>query len=680
MVDYKKKRKYLAKRASISAIITSIITLSVLSVLIRFYWIGPRCTTNFFHFNLDYRLGNERVEETIIKEPYHKLLLMYDKHPNWKFTIECQAEMIKKIYENSSYSDIAALTDKLVNRGQMELICGLQFSQLFHTYPADVLELNLKYANETLNAHGLLDKRSRCLIFQEGQYGYGLATGLNSQYAANIDTVLVSYQEIYDFQDYDYLGGDSPLWELTNSETGKSLYLLVYDYLPKWEAGYMHSWNFLSDAELGFESDDDNLPEFSVDQRKLDEYEQQLLLLESEGNKFMTCEEWVGHCIEVDAIKELDYYIPECHWGTTKYNSSYIWAANNGDSTDDGEMLANNYRCRQIILATRKIYETYKNNVSSANQTIIENKFRMAERLWLQATVTDATGIGPDAIERLTAEENVYIAEKNCSQIIEIISYNVSAVDVQKLQVDLKTGNIYNNTSDFISLITYIGALTVDDLPIRLNTYTQGGSAPLISVSNVSYNSADSAINNETFNLFELDVTFNGTHDWKDRSIKKIGIQFRLYGRSVKEIVYCPSLLENIAHKRLWRYNYQYDPVYIFLPLSNGLIFLPDEYTGFRGTAIIKNVTQRHTSWLWEYSYLEVLEDEGLCMDAHHQFFIIDDISLEEAIRLANRINVSPPWIVSENVNFTQGHEVYDMYLNMANRLSDVGEGSGEWW
>jgi hypothetical protein len=395
MVDYELKRKKLAKRASISAILTSIITISVLSVFIRYYWIGPRATTNFFHFNLDYRLGNELAEDTIIKEPYYKLLGMYDKHPNWKFTVECQAEMIQKIYENSSYTHIAALTTKLVGRGQMELICGIQFSQLFHMYPADVLELNLKYANETLNTYGLLDKRSRALIFQEGQYGYGLATALNSPYAANIDTVLVSAQQMYDFHDYDYLGGDSPLWELNNFETGKSIYLLQYDYLPKWEAGYMHSWNYFTDAELGFETDDPNQPEFSVDDNKLAEYEQQLILLESEGNQFMTCQEWIEHCIEVDAIKELDYYIPETHWGTTKYNSSYIWAANNGDSTDDGEMLANNYRCRQIILATRKIYETYKNNVSAANQTIIENKFRMAERLWLQATVTDATGIRP---------------------------------------------------------------------------------------------------------------------------------------------------------------------------------------------------------------------------------------------------------------------------------------------
>jgi hypothetical protein len=272
------------------------------------------------------------------------------------------------------------------------------------------------------------------------------------------------------------------------------------------------------------------------------------------------------------------------------------------------------------------------------------------------------------------------IAEKNCSEVIKIISYNVSSIDVQRLQVDLKTGDIFNKTSDFISLITFENALTKNDLPIRLSTNTEGGGSPLISVFNVTYNSADSAINNETYNLYQLDVTFNGTHDWKDRSIRKIGIQFRLSGRSMKEIIYCPSLLEDVADKRLWRYNYQYDPVYIFLPLSNGLLFLPDEYTGFRGTAIVKNVTQRHTSWLWEYWYLEVLEDEGLCMDAHHQFFIIDDISLDEAVRFANRINVSPPWIVSQNVNFTQGHEVYDMYLNMSNRLSDVGEGSGEWW
>jgi len=682
MVNDQDRKKDLAKRAGISAVIIGIISLGILGYFIRLYWIGPRCTTCFFHFNIDYRLGDEEVEDTIIREPYYKLLKMYERHPKWDFTIECQAAMIERIYENDEYEEIAELTDNLIERGQMELICGIQYSQLFYMYPADVLVLNLKYANQTLDEYGLLKKRSRALLFQEGQYGYGLATIMNNKWAGNIDTVLVSHQQIADFQRYNYLGKDYPVYELTNTETGKSINLLQYDYLPKWEAGYMHSWNFLLDAELGFEKKNAE-KEFMVDDKKIAAYEQYLIMLELEGNQFMTCSDWISHCEKVDAVGKLNYYIPECNWGTTQYNSSYIWAANNGDSTDDGEMLANNYRCRQIIMATREVYKQFKNDpgMTSNNRSQIKNIFEVAEKLWLQATCTDSTGIGPDATERITAEGNIFSAEKKCAQILEIIANQVPQLNVSRIQVDLQTNSIYNNTNNFISLIKVLGPLSINDLPldIDISSKIEGGGDAItqIEVSKVEYNSSDS--NDDVFNLTRLDVTFEGTHDWADDSIHKISIKFSIDDWNVREIVYSPSLLENYT-KRIWRYDYMYDPVYVFLPLSNGLLFLPDDYTGFQGIAIIKNITCRHTSWLWEYYYIEVLEDEGLHMDAHHQFYIMEDVSLETALNFANRINVSPPWVVSQNTSLIQGNEVYDMYVQMKNKLSDEDEGSGEWW
>ncbi len=677
-MDTVKSRLY--KRIGVSASIIGIILIAILIPQILLY--TRRCTTNFFHFNIDYRLGNETVEDTIIREPYYKMLKMYEKHPSWKFTIECQAAMIERIFENDEYKEIQELTEKLIKRGQMELICGIQYSQLFYAYPSDVFELNLKYANETLDKYDLLDKRSNCLLFQEGQFGYGLTVLLNSKYASNIDTVLISSQQLKDFQPSDYREPDYPVYKLKNDDTGDYIYLLQYDYLPKWEAGYIHSWNFLFDAELAFE-DKNAEKEFSVDDNKIKAYEKELELLEQEGNIFFTCSEWVKHCKDYGAIKELDYYIIESNWGTTKYNSSYIWMANNGDSTDDGELLANNYRCRNIIKSTKIIYEAYKSFLNSSEKALIESKFKMAEKLMLQAMVTDATGIGPDPIERVTAEGNVLTAENNCSQIIKIIADKVKALNVSRIQVDLKTRAIINSTSNFTKLITTIStSIDINNLPIDIDfgSLLSNGNTiePQVSVSKVKYNSSDD--NNDILEMYKLDVIFQGTHDWADDSILSISIKFDLseISHNLGEIVYSPSLLENTT-KRLWRYQYRYDPIYLFLPLSNGLIFFPDEYTGFRGLAIVKNVTSRHTSWLWSYSYIKVLETEGLHLDAHHQFYILNNVSLEKAVRFANRINVNPVWVVSKNVSLIQGNEVYEIYKNMKNKFAeDVG--SGEWW
>lgn len=679
MVNHQLKRKELRKRASVSAIVTCIIGIGVLSVFLRYYYIGPKCTTMYFHFNIDYRLGVDEIENNIIEEPYYKLLLMFDKHPSWDFTIELQAAMIARIYETPAFADIAILTDKLIDRGQMELLCVLEYSELFYAYPSDVFELNLKYANETLTQHGLINQRSNCILFQEGQFAYGLATLLNSPWASNVDTVLISHQQIVDYQDYDYLGGNFPVYELENPETGKTIKLLQYDYLPRWEAGYMHSWTFLYDGEIVAEKDD-AVTEFDVDDNKMSAFEQQLLMLELEGSQFMTCSDWVTHCVEVGAVKKLNYYIPECNWNSIDYNSSKKWMAQNSGSTDDGEVLANNYRCRQIIMATREIYEQYKAQLVD-NKTIIENKLEMAEKLWLQATCSDSTGLTPRDYERITAEGNVLIAQNNCSQVLQIIRDEIPELDVSKLQVDLKTKNIFNNTSDFISLITVIDdTLTIADLPINVETiFSQGENqlTPDINVSLVDYNSSDSQVSSETFGLYKLDITFEGSHNWENNSIDYIEVLFEKKSGNVREIVYCPTLLENYT-KRMWRYDYMYDPVHIFLPLSNGLIFIPNSYTGDQGIAIVKNVTQRHTSWLWNYYDIRVVETEGLHMDAHHQFYILNGTTIEQAVNFANRINVQPPWIVSNDTSLIQGNEVYDMYLTIANRNSTNFE--GVWW
>ena len=131
--------------------------------------------------------------------------------------------------------------------------------------------------------------------------------------------------------------------------------------------------------------------------------------------------------------------MPESNWATTDYNSSYVWAAENADSTDDGEMLANNFRCRQIILATRIVYEKYQSLLGVGIQNQVETLLKNAERLWLQATCSDSTGVGPDPIERITAEQNVLTAQKNCSQVLKIIGVVIKEVNGSQIQVDLQT-------------------------------------------------------------------------------------------------------------------------------------------------------------------------------------------------------------------------------------------------
>lgn len=675
-MDSKKTRKSssLYNKIAISSIIISILSLIIIGGLISFPSLTPRCTTCFYHFNLDYRLGLEETEDRIIRESYHELLKLYERHPNWAFTIECQAELMLSIYKNPEYQEIEELTNKLLERKQMELMCVLQFSQLYYAYPADAFDLNLKHANETLKDLGLLQKRSNCILFQEGQYAPGLVKALNSPHTSNVDTVLVSLQQVKGYHNPTQNYEDYPVYSLRDEDSGKSIKILKYDYFPKREAGFLHTWNYLYDAELAFE-DEEAEEEFTVSQEKVRAFEEEMLMLEKEGNKFFTCSEWVEHCESVGAIGDLDYYIPESNWNTAEYNSSYIWMANNKGSCDDGEMLANNYRCRQIIFTTETVYEKYRNLLPPRTQNSIEEKFYEAERLWLQATCTDSTGLTPRYYERIKAEENVLRAQKLCAQIMQILANNINILNVNRVQVDLKSKEIYTSESNFISLLQFEkGGIPVSKLPLNIKVSminervdVDYGLDPSISL--LKYSSSDELTLLDTFQVYRIDYLFIGTKDWANDSIKKISIKFTFKNdeNNFNNIYYCPSLLESEI-ERLYHDFYDSKPLYIFLPLSNGLIFIPTSENHEKGIALIKDINKRHTSWLWEKNGLEILETNGLHLDAHHRVYLLENVSLGRAVKFANRINVNPPWIISKDVSLIQGNQVYKEYARMENK------------
>jgi len=329
-----------------------------------------------------------------------------------------------------------------------------------------------------------------------------------------------------------------------------------------------------------------------------------------------------------------------------------------------------------VIKATRIVYEKYKKYLGTENRSVIESIFKSAEKLWLQATCSDSTGLTPRAIERITAEQNVLTAQKKCAQILQIIADNVAELNVTKLQVDLMSEKVYTNESNFISLINVVErGLSLFDLPLNVevtyNVENQFVMDPLITVSRATYNLPDGSISDDSFKLFMLDVVFEGTHDWADDSVQSINIRFRsTYNNSAfRDIIYSPSLLENET-KKIYRDNYFHDPVYIFLPLSNGMIFIPDNKYGARGIALVKDIEKRHTSWLWDSDYIEIFETNGLHLDAHHRIYILENVTIDMALKFANRVNLHPPWIVSKDVSLIQGNEVYTDYEKMQNKLA----------
>jgi hypothetical protein len=631
----------------------------------------PQVTTMFLHYNLQYRAGDYAVEQTILNESLREMVGMYERHPNWKYTIEIQAYAIERLLnEPETFPGILEMMQKQNARGQMELICGVYSSQIINAYPADALNLSVYLTRTLLDQANLT--RSRAMLFQEGQYAPGLAHLLNTGDWEGVDTVIISEQQLMDFW---------PVWQkappkdvpLFISELGgKQNYILRYDYLPRIEAGMYHGWMYWSDAELAIEYDKtpEGKTEFAVDPERLANWEAHYANLERRGNKFMTIAEWIQHCLSTDHVMELGHYQVSTHWGPTKYNTCFTWFGDNSGNVDDGDMLASNYRGRNVLAATRILNETYFHLLPPASQQKVNAYLNQAIRSMLLAMVTDTTGINPNPTEREYGYKNILTVFQNCSQVVNEFILNIPDLNgLNQIQVQLasKTFNLSpvnplqytsSNLTDFPGVI-----------PLAFNWATNKV-PPTIIAQNASFTVFDKGMQN--FELIALSVSFPGGSNW---SVRETDVSITFSG-SVNQIMYCPPMVEDMT-VRVNRSDYTSEDILNFhLPLSNGLIFIPDAIGSNSGFAIIHNVSQYHIAPRWKSSSITYMTGK-LVFPAPFQFYLIPQINVTDAALLANRINNQLLWTIGNNVTQMQGFEYLNQYFN-----SYRGDQwtSGEWW
>ncbi|MHA1819605.1 MAG: hypothetical protein ACTSU2_17040 [Promethearchaeota archaeon] len=625
----------------------------------------PKVTTMFFHYNLQYRAGNLEVENTILNESLRSMINMFDKHPTWKYTIEIQSYAIEKLLKNeSAFPNILQTLQRQVNRGQLELICGLYSSQILNAYPGDPLDLSVKITYNILKEANLT--RSRVMLFQEGQFAPGLAYHMNRSYWKGIDTVIISQQQLIDFW---------PKWQalppsnvpLFISRLGdRQINILRYDYAPRVEAGYYHGWIYWSDAELAIEKDHraSGEPEFTVDPNKVKNFEAHYANLEKLGVKFMTIEEWVQHCIDAGYYQELGHYQMSTHWGPTKYDTCYVWFGDNSGNVDDGDMLSDNYRGRNILEATMILNETYWNSLDPANRTLVNQLLNSASRSLILAMVTDTTGINPNPTEREYGYTNIRNVFLNCSEVVKIYTENIPQLaGATQIQIDLATKNI---TTTPKALFSINNNLTFDELnqmvPINISTQTTG-KAPDISVQNITYDSQD---------LIKLEITFPGTRNW---SIRNDDVEVKFSG-NLEQVVYSPPLAEDLS-VRVNRSDYTDENILnIHIPLSNGLIFIPNSRDSNKGLAIIHNTSQYQIAPRWKSDSLTYMTGK-IVFPAPFQFFILNNTDIANAKYLANHLNNNVTWTIAPNVTQMQGFEYLQAYFN-----SYRGDqwSQNEWW
>ncbi|MHA1819925.1 MAG: hypothetical protein ACTSVC_05590 [Promethearchaeota archaeon] len=621
----------------------------------------PMVSTSYYHANIQFRAGNEQAYEDIFNQSIRHIVQMYDRHPNWKWTLECQGLLIQMAFEHPQWRDIFDMIQEQNQRGQLELIVPQYSDALISAY-------NYKDFAESINyTHHLLEDEynltiSNVFVMQEGQYLP--AFPLIKQFG--LDTIIVSrdqlsYQNYYPHQ---------PI--LNYSFAGIQANVMPVAWLPCYEAGVFHHELALSDAERTNTGGIEGPFEFNYNPDKMKQIELRHIELEKKGNIFMNMSEWVKHCIDHGYVEDMGKFMPESNWTPNRHQSVSRWMAWGNGASDDGLVLARNYYTRNLIHATEIMSQfAYSSGLITAqNYSYCKNKTDLAlVHIWL-SQVTDTTGVNPNQMEFEYMINNTYIAQSLCKDIINFLKSHIPAWS-SKIQVDSYDRKIipYSNPSDLMNIsinskIPYgtsvingknISSILSDKYGLNYSVdYDHESLAPHLE----SYENQNITCKlNNTFYSFNIDVLRFKFKSHRDQEISNEIYPLPNYndsalfnGESTEQhmfffddwntIYYSPSIAENYTQK-LVRDDYRNEAMkdndfYIVpLPIANGFIYNPQKHY-----AIITNNTVRHISVKWENNYLEYYETEQKYNSTYE--FILFKGDLADSHLLANIINPYP--------------------------------------
>lgn len=641
---------------------------------------GPQCSTMYLHYNLQYRAGDLQVENTILNESLREMLVVMGAHPNWHYTVELQSYAIERLVnEPAHFPGVLEMLQEQQARGQLGIICGVYSSQVVSAYPRRIVDWSFDINKEIMDAANLT--QSRAIIHQEGQVTSGLALAYPENNNTRVDTVIMSKQQIHDFWP-----GMDPTWEQPVQRltlNGRTINLLVYDYLPRWEAGYWHGWTWTMDAELAIEKEGGEY-EFQVDPARVRNWEQQYEAMERHGVTFMTVEEWIDHCEREGYVEDLPHYQPTTHWGPTMYDTCFRWYGDNNGNVDDGAMLAMNYRTQNLLRATEVLNQTYGHLLNASAKARVVHEFRAAARSIILASVTDTTGITPRPIEREFGYNHSRWAVQNCSSITRKIQWELTrrgiapeVASAAQLQVDLTGRTIEPDPAQF-SRPAAVESVTGDQL---------NASFPfdIRAEASISYGTITTDIDRVTLfdeTAFRYNLTFPGTNDWGVDAIDGQSLDASVWfegpagSKATNLIAYPVSLAESLM-VRLKRSDYTPNDVLKFhLPVSSGLLFLPDGPTSAEGQAIVWNCSTYHLAPRWYEDALRFITLQ-VHLDATFQFYLLPNVTQASAQAFANRLNTNAPVILSGEPSLVGGNEYFVAYAACAGGEAASGD---EWW
>lgn len=606
------------------------------------YEIDESYSLAVYHFNLQYVAGNVKTYHHLHRRSMRPFLRFFERHPSWCASCELQGHYLK--FMQRHYPADLALLRKLNQRDQIEIISVHYSDQIYLAYPHRDLHESIQINDEIFHELGLT--RSNVWFGQENFFGPGIAEKIMP--AHGYRTALLQGHYIWHHK-HD-AQGNAPYWQFQNLDPA------VVHYLNSSGQSYddgkiriNQRFSYWGDAELAFGA----TPYAAFLAKPLVQYQkhyEKYRSLEKQGIKAVKVSDYIKRVEELKLKPAQGPHITDASWNTRYYCGTYLWMGYYRLPWEkDADLRTLTFQTRANLLTIEQFVQWAKKK-GIKNPEKLDYLMKKAWKHQLLAEVSDSTGQQPAPIEIKYTQAECEACERCLLSIENLI----------KSQLQLPERCIDTFNQDFSSEIC-----EHEDIgkSVRLNVIKNWFPEHIFTLripkTRLQFNIS---VANDEFGVDERHYILNlvakprytplfkrifaffregrkspsFAHLFDTKLGNSAGIAFPMWA---SKLIYSPSCMDDSIIS-LDKQEFDFDRTW--LPLPNGLIGVGNE------TYIIKHNSYGNTHIACTLNFEETPPTAGFFvlnpprgLILNWQFSIFRG-SEEEALRIANRINVFP--------------------------------------
>jgi hypothetical protein len=590
------------------------------------------------HLNIAYTAGNEASYHRQLREGIVPLLDLLERHPRWCFSIEMSGYSIDFI--GTSYPMVLNRLRKLVEEERIELISCTYAPQIWICFPRYDMIKSIEYNLKILKSYNL--KPSRIFFSQENFSGEGMKT-LTEWFDIAIvkDDYYFSLHEFpqkgmkippfYRLDDMKLMIGWGHILEglgsyLEKHQKKESLFVderhkdIIKEVVAKKKfktslSGHTETyrdmewqWYHIGSSERfakGFMQPQSLNCRFDPEWHGM--VEQLLLEYENDGFIFSSIQNFIHDIEKRDFQPQASKPLLDGAWNMENSFGGFIWMGLNSSSHEDDLSVRNqNWLSRSALLGSEVLFQIYENFISSNEEKQkIQEKIELSWKYQLLAESSDSTGWFPDSMEvffSIMQSEQVFnVCAQISNMIKDMVNSSSSRVDVQNKKV--AENSFYWKDLFFLS--------SENSFLQKINLFGAEGSIKMYGLKT-----------NKRAQRIIVDFKPNDIY---------AGIEIDL---ELEQIVFSPALMENTVVS----YDLScFKPDVIYLPLTNGLIGTREnlfliKHNDTMSIACCIDKKKRKIRFGIEHPKTQ----------RTRWVLTVFRGGIEEALGLANRINISP--------------------------------------